>query len=149
MHSESLANLKEWRPNPVSGEKAPESVAEHIKQTLAMMDRYNIVLGLASGDLESVEQLRQAAPDRIWAGPSYGIPGLDIEKLRALYKSGRLRIRGEVCAQNDGLSPAPRDFYACRLSRSQSITRHRANKAMEPSGGCRLSELGAWNGGSI
>jgi len=58
------------------------------------------------GDLESVEQFRQAAPDRIWAGPSYGIPGLDIEKLRALYESGRLRIMGEVCAQYDGLSPS-------------------------------------------
>jgi predicted TIM-barrel fold metal-dependent hydrolase len=106
LHSESLANLKNWGPNPVTGRKAPESVAEHIKQTLAVMDRYNIVLGLASGDLETVEQLRLAAPDRIWAGPSYGIPGLDIQKLRALYQSGRLKIMGEVCAQYDGLSPS-------------------------------------------
>jgi predicted TIM-barrel fold metal-dependent hydrolase len=106
LHSESLANLKNWGPNPVTGKKAPESVEEHIKQTLAVMDRYNIVLGLASGDLETVEQFRKAAPDRIWAGPSSGIPGLDIEKLRALYKSGRLRIMGEVCAQYDGLSPS-------------------------------------------
>jgi hypothetical protein len=106
LHSESLANLKNWGPNPVTGKKAPESVEEHIKQTLAAMDRYNIVLGIASGDLESVEQLRQAAPDRIWAGLSYGIHGLDIEKLRALYNSGQLRIMGEVCAQYDGLSPS-------------------------------------------
>jgi predicted TIM-barrel fold metal-dependent hydrolase len=106
LHSESLANLKDWGPNLVSGKKAPESVEEHIKQTLEAMDRYNIVLGIASGDLESVEQLRKAAPDRIWAGPSSGIPGLDIEKLRALYKAGRLKIMGEVCAQYDGLSPS-------------------------------------------
>jgi predicted TIM-barrel fold metal-dependent hydrolase len=106
LHSESLANLKDWGPNPVTGKKAPESVAEHIRQTLAMMDRYNIVLGIASGDLETVEQLRRAAPDRIWAGPSSGIPGLDTEKLRALYKSGQLKIMGEVCAQYDGLSPS-------------------------------------------
>jgi predicted TIM-barrel fold metal-dependent hydrolase len=106
LHSESLANLKDWGPNLVSGKKAPESVEEHIKQTLEAMDRYNIVLGIASGDLESVEQLRKAAPDRIWAGPSSGIPGLDIEKLRALYKDGRLKIMGEVCAQYDGLSPS-------------------------------------------
>jgi predicted TIM-barrel fold metal-dependent hydrolase len=70
------------------------------------MDRYNIVLGIASGDLETVDQLRKAAPERIWAGPSSGIPGLDIEKLRALYKSGRLRIMGEVTAQYRGLSPS-------------------------------------------
>jgi predicted TIM-barrel fold metal-dependent hydrolase len=106
LHSESLTNLKDWGPNPDTGKKAPESVEEHIKQTLSMMDRCNIVLGLASGDLETVEQLRKAAPERIWAGPSDGIPGHDIEKLRALYQSGRLRMMGEVCAQYDGLSPS-------------------------------------------
>ncbi len=106
LHSESLANLKNWGPNPVTGEKAPESVAEHIKRTLSMMQGYNIVLGIASGDLETVEQLRKSAPERIWAGPSPGIPGLDIEKLRALYMSGQLRIMGEVCGQYDGLSPS-------------------------------------------
>ncbi len=106
LHSESLAHLKNWGPNPVTREKAPETVEEHIKQTLAAMDRYNIVLGIATGDLETAEQLRKAAPDKIWAGPSSGIPGLDAEKLRVLYKSGRLRIMGEVCAQYDGLSPS-------------------------------------------
>jgi predicted TIM-barrel fold metal-dependent hydrolase len=106
LHSESLSNLKDWGPNPVTRKKAPESVEEHIKQTLAVMDRYNIVLGIVSGDLESVEQFRKSAPDRIWAGPSRGLPGLDIENLRALYKSGRLKIMGEVCAQYDGLSPS-------------------------------------------
>jgi predicted TIM-barrel fold metal-dependent hydrolase len=106
LHSESLANLKDWGPNLVSGKKAPDSVEEHIKQTLAAMDRYNIVLGIASGGLETVEQLRKSAPERIWAGPCDGIPGLDVEKLRALYKSGRLKIMGEVTAQYDGLSPS-------------------------------------------
>jgi hypothetical protein len=65
MHSESLKNLKNWGPNPVTGKEAPASVEEHIKQTLAAMDRCNIVLGIARGDLETVEQLRKAAPDRI------------------------------------------------------------------------------------
>ncbi len=106
LHSESLANLKDWGPNPVTGKKAPESVEQHIRQTLAEMDRNNIVLGIATGDLETAEQLRNAAPDRIWAGPSSGIPGLDVEKLRALYKSGQLRIMGEVVAQYEGLSPS-------------------------------------------
>lgn len=106
LHSERLANLKDWGPNLVTGREAPESVEEHIKQTLAEMDRYNIVLGIATGDLETAEKLRKAAPDRIWAGPSSGIPGLDVEKLRVLYQSGRLRIMGEVVAQYDGLSPS-------------------------------------------
>lgn len=122
MHSQSLEELKSAGPNWVTGKKAPESVAEHIKQTLAEMDRYNIVLGIASGDLETVEHLRQAAPDRIWAGPSHGIPGHEIEKLRALYQSGQLGIMGEVCAQYDGLSPSDEvlDPYFA-LAESQDI----------------------------
>jgi len=106
MHSQSLEGLKNAGPNPVTGKKAPESVAEHIKQILAEMNRYNIVLGIVSGSLEEVEQFRQSAPDRIWAGPYHGIPGLEIESLRARYKSGQLRIMGEVGAQYDGLSPS-------------------------------------------
>jgi hypothetical protein len=106
LHSESMADLRDWGPNPVTGKKAPESVEEHIRQTLAAMDRYNIVIGIASGDLESVEQLRKAAPERIWAGPQFGGPGLDIGMLRPFYQSGRLKIMGEVCAQYDGLSPS-------------------------------------------
>ncbi len=106
LHSESLAFRKNLGPNPVTGEKAPASVEEHIRQTLSMMSRYNIVLGIASGDLETVEQLRKADPQRIWAGPSIAIPGLDIESLRSRYKSGQLRIMGEVLCQYDGLSPS-------------------------------------------
>ncbi len=106
LHSESLANLKSRGPNPVTGEKAPESVEEHVRQTLSMMSRYNIVLGIASGDLDSVEQLRKAAPERIWAGPSSGIPGLDIASLRPRYKSEQFRVMGEVLAQYEGLSPS-------------------------------------------
>jgi len=106
LHSESLVFLKNLGPNPVTGEKAPASIEEHIRQTLSMMSRYNVVLGIASGDLETVEQLRKAAPEQIWAGPSIGIPGLDIESLRSRYKSGQLRIMGEVLAQYEGLSPS-------------------------------------------
>lgn len=106
MHSQSLEDLKNAGPNPVTGQKAPESVAEHMKQTLAEMDRYNVVLGIVSGGLEEVEEFRLAAPERIWAGPYHGVPGLDIESLRARYKSGQLRIMGEIGAQYDGLSPS-------------------------------------------
>ncbi len=111
LHSMSLGLLKSLGPNPVTGKKAPTSVEEHIRETLSMMSRYNIVLGIASGDLDTVEQLRKAAPERILAGPEAGVPGLDfksfnIESLRARYKSGQLRIMGEICAQYSGLSPS-------------------------------------------
>ncbi len=71
-----------------------------------MMSRHNIVLGIASGDFDTVEQLRKAAPERIWAGLSDVLPGPDIEKLRSRYRSGQLRIMGEVLAQYLGLSPS-------------------------------------------
>ena len=41
MHSQSLEELRSAGPNPATGKKAPESVAEHINQTLTEMDRYN------------------------------------------------------------------------------------------------------------
>ncbi len=111
LHSMSLELLNSMGPNPVSGKKAPATVEEHIRETLSMMSRYNIVLGIASGGLDTVEQLRKAAPERIWAGPLAGIPGLDfksldIESLRSRYKSGQLRIMGEMVAQHSGLSPS-------------------------------------------
>jgi len=106
LHSASLKGLQEKWPNPVTGGKPLETVEEHIKQTLAEMNRYNIVIGIASGDLESVEQIRKSAPERIWTGPLFATPGHDIEKLRALYRSGQLRIMGEVVAQYQGLSPS-------------------------------------------
>ncbi len=111
LHSMSLGFLKSLGPNPVTGKEAPASVEEHIRETLSMMRRYKIVLGLASGDLDTVEQLRKAAPERIWAGPLAGVPGLDFESLdigslRSRYKSGQLRIMGEIAAQYSGLSPS-------------------------------------------
>ena len=106
LHAASDSALKGDWPDPVPGVSKPATAREHTRQTLAMMDRYNVVLGIASYDSENVERLRQAAPDRIWAGLSYGIPGFEIEKMRSLYKSGKLRIMGEVCAQYDGLSPS-------------------------------------------
>ena len=106
LHSASDSGLKGDWPDPVPGIGKPATAREHTRQTLAMMDRYNIVLGIASYDSENIERLRLAAPARIWAGLSYGIPGFEIEKMRSLYESGKLRIMGEICAQYDGLSPS-------------------------------------------
>lgn len=112
LHSRSLAAIKAQGPNPMTGAKPLGSVEEHMKQTLAMMDRYNIVLGIVSGgsrDLRALEgpaQLKKLAPDRIWAAPAFGKPGLDIEELRSFYKSGDLSAMGEIGAQYEGLSPS-------------------------------------------
>ena len=112
LHSRSLAALKAQGPNPITGTKPPGSVEEHMKQTLAIMDQYNIVLGIVSGgsrDLRALEgptQFKKRAPDRIWAAPAFGKPVLGVEELRSLYKSGDLSAMGEITAQYEGLSPS-------------------------------------------
>jgi len=106
LHSYSSADLKENGPNPVSGVPPLQSVEEHIRKTLDAMKRYNIVLGTVFGGLESAEQFRIFAPDRIWAGCLFGEPGLDVESLRVRYESGQLMTMGEVIAQYYGLSPS-------------------------------------------
>ena len=54
-------------PNPVSGKPGPATAEEHMRQTLAALERYNIVKAIVSGPLEVVEQWRTTAPTRILA----------------------------------------------------------------------------------
>lgn len=106
LHSQSSADLQENGPNPVTGAGPLQSADEHIQKTLDAMKRHNIVLGIVSGELESVEWFRKCAPDDIWGGPVFGEPGLDPETLQARYRSGQLMIMGEIIAQYYGFSPS-------------------------------------------
>lgn len=101
-------------PNPVTGEVPVSRTAEeHMRATLAEMERLNVVLGLVGGPLEALERWREAAPGRILAGAEFGRPGVDdsgrpisVDTLRSLYRSGRLQVMGEITAQYEGLSPS-------------------------------------------
>ena len=114
LHAYDAADWKGPRPNPVTGKPGPATAEEHMRQTLAAMERYNIVKAIVSGPLEVVERWRTAAPDRILASPYFGRPHVDfsgrplppIDALRDLFKSGRLSAIGEVVAQYEGLSPS-------------------------------------------
>lgn len=109
VHSVTLQQLQRdaQMPLPISGLKPPESVEQHIKQTLAVMDRYNVVLGLVSGyEYEGIEKFRQSAPARVWAGPQFGRPMLNVDTLRMRYKSGLFSVMGEVTTQYAGISPS-------------------------------------------
>lgn len=114
LHAFRAADWKDPPPNPVSGKPGPTTAEEHLRQTLAAMDRYNIVKAIVSGPLEVVEQWRTTAPDRILASPLFGRPDVDfdgrplppIDELRRLFKSGRLTAIGEITAQYEGLSPS-------------------------------------------
>ena len=114
LHAYAAADWNGSRPNPVTGKPGPSTAEEHMRQTLAAMDRYNIVKAIVSGPLEAVEEWRMAAPDRILASPLFGRPQVDYygrplpegDALRSLFKSGRLSAIGEVVAQYEGLSPS-------------------------------------------
>lgn len=72
-----------------------------LKKTLEYMDRYNVVIGLLSGeDLNSVDVWKAAAPERFIASPfilEVGKP--DVESLRQDYEKGRFAAMGEIGVQ--------------------------------------------------
>lgn len=110
LHSVSAEDLRTAPPNPVTGTAAPRSVSEHVRKTLEIMTREKIVLGIVSGGFVEVEQFHQADPDRVWPGLQFPPPWLTVSELRPLFRSGRLRVMGEVMAIYQGLSPSDRAF---------------------------------------
>ncbi len=107
LHAYRPADWKGPLPNPVTGKPGPATAEEHRRQTLAAMERHNVVKAIVSGPVEVVEQWRTAAPGRILASPLFGRPNVDffgrplpeIDELQSLFKSGRLSAIGEVVAQ--------------------------------------------------
>jgi predicted TIM-barrel fold metal-dependent hydrolase len=115
LHAYSAADWTgDMPPNPATGVAAPASAAEHMRQTFAAMDRYNIVAAIVSGPLDAVDEWRAAAPGRILASPLFGSPGVEysgrplptLERLGSLYRDGQLAAMAEVTAQYAGLSPS-------------------------------------------
>jgi len=91
-------------PNPVYPVATDEEV---LRQTLATMDRYNVVLAATSGPLEHVRRYRKAAPQRILPGLSsavgeLGSPG----SLRELIRKSEIAVLGEIGPAIEGISPA-------------------------------------------
>lgn len=96
------------RPEPCRGEgRATASHIETREQTLAAMERYNIVKAFLSGlDLEIVQEWVNASPDRFVAAPFIVEAGQpDPEMLRREYEAGRLEGMGEIATQLTGTAP--------------------------------------------
>lgn len=90
-------------PNPLYPVATDE---ELLRQTLAVMDRYNVVLAATSGPLEYVRRYRQAAPNRIRPGLSAAIADLGTpDSLRELVRKGDIAILGEIGSAVEGMSP--------------------------------------------
>jgi len=97
------SHMWETCPNPLYPLTSDE---ELLKQILAIMDRYNIVLAATSGPLEYVRRYREAAPKRILPGLSSSIANLGTpESLRGLVRKGEITILGEIGSAIEGISP--------------------------------------------
>lgn len=116
LHAYRAADWKGPPPAPITGKPGPATADEHMRQTLAVMERYDVVKAIVSGPLDVVEQWRTAAPGRILASPLFGRPNVDLsgrplpqlDQLRSLFTSGHLNALGEIAAQYEGLSPSDR-----------------------------------------
>ena len=82
LHAYRPADWKGPLPNPVTGKPGPATAEEHMRQTLAAMERHNIVKAIVSGPVEVSEQWRTAAPGRILASPLFGRPNVDFMGVR-------------------------------------------------------------------
>ncbi len=90
-------------PNPLFPAATDE---ELLREILAVMDRYNVVLAATSGPLEHVRRYRQAAPNRIMPGSSTIVANLGTpDSLRELIRKGEVAILGEIAPQVEGISP--------------------------------------------
>jgi predicted TIM-barrel fold metal-dependent hydrolase/pimeloyl-ACP methyl ester carboxylesterase len=82
-----------------------------LKETLAMLERFNIVLAVTAGPLDEVTRWHQAAPDRVipaisfLSGRASGTQAGDLEELRRLFLQKRFSVFAEVGAQYEGLAP--------------------------------------------
>ena len=87
---------------------SPVSAEEHMRATLAEMDRYNVVLAVVSGSEASLRAWHEAAPGRFIGGGFLGDDGLpehSVDALRALVEEGVVGVLGELGLQYEGIAP--------------------------------------------
>lgn len=96
------------RPDPCEGQShATANHDETLRQTLEIMDRYNIVKAHLSGiDPKIIAKWTATAPDRFIAAPFILQPGQPkAEDLRQKYADGFYAGMGEIASQLAGIAP--------------------------------------------
>lgn len=96
-------HMWETCPNPLYPVASDD---ELLREILAAMDRYNVVLAATSGPLEHVGRYREAAPKRILPGLNSSIADLGArDSLREMVGKGEIAILGEIGPAIEGISP--------------------------------------------
>lgn len=93
-----------WGPAPhnATGRMGPDSVERHVAETLAEMEKNQVVLALASAPMS----WNNLDDKRLLHGVETFRPeGLDAAALRAAVKEGRVKALGELAGQYAGIAP--------------------------------------------
>ena len=94
-------------PNPVTGRPlTATNEADHLRATLAEMDRYNVVKGMVSDDYGAALRWTAARPGRFVIGYGFDDPAkADLDFIRREHAAGRLKMIGEIGPQYEGIAP--------------------------------------------
>lgn len=93
---------------------AVTGASQLMRDTLAVMEKRNII-GMVSGEPDTMEQWKAAAPNRVIVGSDLRIlqgsadgrlKTRTPDELRALHANGQLDVLGEVMAQYEGIEPS-------------------------------------------
>jgi len=106
LHAMVAEALRAQGPNPVTGAAPLGSASEHVRATVAAMERNDIVLGIVGGPPDLLREFREVGGTRVWASPQIGAPTADPAELKRHFLAGAWRAMGEVTAQYQGLSPS-------------------------------------------
>ncbi|SFT12862.1 hypothetical protein SAMN04487906_3117 [Zhouia amylolytica] len=96
VHMHSYTQEDYWGVNGhPSGVTAPKTAAEHLRETIMLMNKHNIKHAVVSGSIASIK-LYSAADPRFIPGYSDEEKLIPIETFEALIKDGTIKVFGEV-----------------------------------------------------
>ena len=91
-----------WYPSKF---KRPATSEELMRQSIVMMDKYNIVKAVASGDPKTIQKWQSAASGRLIPGYETWEPFTleHITRLTQQIKSGEVKVLAEIVTQYEGI----------------------------------------------
>lgn len=94
LHSYTDADYWGGRVHP-TGIESPKTADEHLKKTIALMDKHQIEYAVVSGSIESIEKYVKA-DSRFIPGYMDSEQLIPIDRFELLIKEGKIKVFGEV-----------------------------------------------------